>query len=616
MASTINLTNVEVLDYSHSLNLVGVYQFGRTVNLSLSAFIIPSKIGTEEEGFQSITQVEENHLTEILDNGWADIITLGSGSGQEEIQNVKILSYSFPTDVTNNHINLLRVNMTLEFSESFDNRDSFTSLPGGDSEIYQNLQMFDFADYFQSLSESYSFSLSDNNDFSFQQGLNFELKQIDSSNADLVQKAKDIASAVFLNNPPKLGYLDSRYDDFMRTIKTRGRFSESYDSINNSYSFTRSVNTKNSAYKDDQKNEKWSSELNYAIQRDQSGVITITENATIKGRIGLGETESAEDLYSNAYDGFTVLHTGSHARCQKLMETMIQDKPDWIEGSESWNLSDDLKTKFVSFGKNLDRASGTITYSIVYTNNPNMHEEAIFDYTLSSSKDQEGYIQITESGNIKPYDKNKNSEFSARLLYDRFTSPNDVLSRVRTLHDSVKDPDATNLENPRNLISSNVSFPAYGLNISYTLVYSDDKSLKDGTYLRKLRKTDSFNAPTKMRSRVTAPNIKETNYDSDQTSVGKKSLTFDCVFKRNPNSNLINKAHTDYLKAASLSVFQDIKTEVELSAFVNAKQNVSNQLSFFLESMAYNFNSRYELNSSAEMSFIDRRGVAAEILEY
>ena len=154
------------------------------------------------------------------------------------------------------------------------------------------------------------------------------------------------------------------------------------------------------------------------------------------------------------------------------------------------------------------------------------------------------------------------------------------------------------------------------MRISYNFVYSDDKSLKNETYVRKLKKTDSYNAPTKITSNVTAPNIKETNYDSNQTSLGKKSLNFDCVFKRNPNSNLINKAHTDYLKTSSASVFSSIKTEIEKSAFVNGKQNVSNQLSFFLESMGYNFDSQYNFNSSAEMAFVDRRGVAAEILEY
>jgi len=624
MASTINLTNTEVLDYSHTLNMVGMYQFGRTVNLSLTAFIMPvsSPSPTEvfsgfdsndREKFASIDTQQNSFIEEILDNGWADSITLGSGSNKETINNVKILSYSFPTDTSNNKINLLRVNIVLEYTESFDNTPSLTE---ADADIYTNLQAFDYAQYFESFSENYNFSLSESGEFSFQQNVNFVLEQNSSTSVDLVQQAKNLVNSVFLSNPPKLGYLDSRYDNFIQTIKTRGRFSESYDSISNSYSFSRSVNTRSGAHKADQKNENWSAGLDYTIQRDESGIITITENANIQGRLGLESSETDEDLYSNAYAGFTVLHSGSYDRCQALMENMIKDKPDWVQGSESWNLADDLKVKFISFGKNLNRVAGTISYNIVYTNNPRMHEEAIFDYTLSSSKDQEGYVQITESGNISPYGESKNSGFNAKVLYDRFTSSSDVLSRVKVLHESIKDPDAVILENPKNLISSSVSFPAYGLSISYSFVYSDDKSLRDETYVRKLKKNDSFNSPTKITSSVIAPNIKETNYDSNQTSLGKKSLSFECVFKRNPNSNLINKAHTDYLKTSSDSVFNSIKQEVERSAFVNAKQNVSNQLSFFLESMSYNFDSNYQFNSSAEMSFVDRRGVAAEIMEY
>lgn len=613
MASTINLINTEVLDYSHTLNLVGMYQFGRTINLSVTAFILPTDQETDADKFSSVDTQQKSHIEEILSDGFADSITLGSGPKAETINNVKILSYSFPADQANNKIDIFRVNMTLEYTETFDNK---SSLEAADAEIYGNLQAFNYAQYFESFTEAYSFSLSEAGDFSFQQNVNFVLEQTSSVPTDLVQQAKNLVRDVFLSNPPKLGYLDDRYDNFIQSIKARGRFSESYDSITNTYSFSRSVNTRSGAHKSEQKNEKWSADLSYSVQRDASGIITITENATIQGRIGLDTSESVEDLYSNAYSGFTTLQSSSYDRCQDLMKTMIKDKPDWVEGSESWNLSDDLKTKFVSFGKTLNRIAGVINYNIVYTNNPRMHEEAIFDYTLSSSRDQEGYIQVTENGNITPYDESKNSDFNAKTLYDRFTSSTDVLSRIRPLHDSIKSNDATDLQYPRNLISSSVSFPAYGMQISYTFQYSDDKSLRDETYVRKLKKTDNYNAPVKIRSSVIAPNIKQTNYDSNQTSLGKKSLSFDCVFKRNPSSNLLNKAHTDYLKTSSASVFESIKTEVQKSAFVNGRQNVSNQLSFFLESMSYNFDSQYQFSSSADISFVDRRGVAAEILEY
>jgi hypothetical protein len=619
MANGINLINTEVLDYSHTLNLAGTYQFGRIVNLSLTAFILPE--GTkalDKEKFSSIDAEEKKHIQEILDNGWADEITLGGENNKETIQNVKILSYAFPTDVSNDKITSLRVNMTLQYVENFDNTNFLSNT---DSDIYsqESLSAFktSFVEFLQSFSENYSFSLSDANEFSFQQNINFELIQTQSTSEDLVQKAKNLVNNIFFNQPPKLGYLDSRYDNFMQAIKARGRFSESYDSITNSYSFSRSVNTKSSAYKENQKSEKWSSDSNHSIQRDQNGIISITETGTVQGRIGLNkDSESVEDLYSNAYAGFLIVKDESYNRCQDLMEKLIKDSPDWLEGSEAWNLSDDLKTKPLSIGRSLNRTAGTIGYTIVYTNNPNMEEEGIFNYSLSSTKDEQGYVQVTESGSIQPYDENKNSNFNPKVLYDRFTSGDDVLSRVRELHNSIKDPDAVILQNPTNLISSNVSFPAYGISLTYNFVYSDDKSLRNETYIRKLKKSDSFNAPTKMTANVVAPNIKETNYDSNQTSLGKKSINFECVFKRNPNSNLINKAHTDYLKTSSASILNSIKSEVQKSSFVKGKQNVENQLSFFLDSLSYNFNSSYNFSSSAEISFVDRRGVTAETLEY
>ncbi|HBY68125.1 MAG TPA: hypothetical protein DEG69_10415 [Flavobacteriaceae bacterium] len=116
MANGINLINTEVLDYSHTLNLAGTYQFGRIVNLSLTAFILPEgSKALDKEKFSSIDAEEKKHVQEILDNGWADEITLGGENNKETIQNVKILSYAFPTDVGNDKITSLRVNMTLQY---------------------------------------------------------------------------------------------------------------------------------------------------------------------------------------------------------------------------------------------------------------------------------------------------------------------------------------------------------------------------------------------------------------------------------------------------------------------------------------------------------------------
>lgn len=356
MASTLNLTNVEVLDYSHELAYIGQFQYGRSVNLTLTAFMLPTDTSSESAKFSSISSTEDAHIQEILDNGFADSITLGQGQNQETINNVKVFSYSFPTDNKNNKINLHRVSMVLQYTETFNNKQSLVDT---DSEVYQNLQALSHLDFIQSLTENFTFSLSETGQFSFQQNVNLEMTRKTSGDpVDLSQQAKNLIKDVFLSDPPKLGYLDSRYDGFMQTIKTRGNFSESYDSIRNIYAFSRSVQTMSGAYKDEQKSANWSADLNYSIQRNQNGIITITENANIKGRTNLGENDGPEDLYSNAYSGFESLKSGAYDRCQALMSSMIKDKPDWIEGSESWNLSDDLKKKFVSFGKNLNRVGG------------------------------------------------------------------------------------------------------------------------------------------------------------------------------------------------------------------------------------------------------------------
>ena len=636
MASTINLINVEVLDYSQTAKLVdgGMYQFGRTVNMTLTAFMLPvgSSTSTENtvaEKFKEIDDLQKDHLAEILDNGFADEITLGSGSSTETIENVKILSYEFPTEAgLNNKINLLKVDMTLEFREAMDNRDQLT-----DEDVYKNLESLstDYAEYFEGFSESFSFSLSDNWEYSFSQNINFALSQKTSVPTDLVQKAKLMIQSLFLVDPPKLGYLDARYNNFIQTIKQRGRLNESYDSITNSYSFSRAVNTKSGAYKSELRGDNWSAGLSYAVSLDQNGSATVTETANIKSFLSAASVETAESLYKHAYDGFVEVKESAHSRCQSIFKDFVQNSDvEWLSNDLEWTLEDDLKTNYVSFGRSIDRTNGTIGYTMAFTNNPRMHEEAIFEYTISASKDQEKITKVTESGTIKPYDENQNKDFDPKTLFDKFTASNDVLTRVTPLWNSLKDgkvsqelnggfilvDDAYELRYPRNLVSSTLSLPAYGVTISYTFVYSDNKTLRDETYLRQIKKDESYQLPTIHRESVIAPNIKQTNYDANQTKQGSKSVSFNCVFKRNPLSNKINKAHTDYLKAASDDIFTRIKQETEKSAFVKGRQVVKNELAWYLQNISYNFDSEYRFSSSSSIGFVDKRGVTARALEY
>jgi len=621
MASTIKLINTELLDYSHTVNLLdgGMYQFGRTVSLGVTAFIVPLSTASTTEKFKSIDTQEKAHLQEILDNGFADSIVF-INEATETINNVKILSYDFPKSVTDNQINLERINLTLEFYEAFDNRSKLTD---ADAEIYSSIDTLQttYTRYFSAFSENYSFSIGQNYEYSFNQNVSFTLRKDSAVSPDMVSKAKNLINTAFLNDPPKIGYVDSRYANFIQIIKTRGRFNETYDSLNNTYSFTRTVSAKSGLYKAEQRGSKWSADLTYSMSND-GGVMTVSESGSIKGRLQLGEGESSEDLYSNAYEGFVALKGKAYDRCQKLFEDFVKIKPDWLEGSQSWDAADDLKKKFVSLGRNLNRVGGTINYTISFTNNPRMHEEAIFEYTLNAAKDPSDIISVTESGSITPYDENKNAEFNPKFLYDKFTSHVDVLARIKPLHTSLfrgTMGDAATLptiEYPKNLVSSEVSFPAYGPQISYSFVYSDDPTFKNETYIRRLSKSEEYSSPIRMYHRLIAPSIKETNFDGNQTAEGSKSISMQCVLKRYPASNIIDENYVNYLKTASGSVFNSLKRETEKRAFVMGRQVVKDQLSFFLQNMNYSLDSNWSFSFSANLGFIDRRGVSAEALEY
>ena len=632
MASDIKLTNAEVLGYSQTSNFIGgggVYQFGRTISLDITAFIDPSStfasgnFPNEGQKFKRTDELQGDHIEELLATGFVDRIEIGA----EVINDVKIISYTFPTSqgALDNKINLLRVNMSLEYYEVFDNR---SSLKSADGEIYDNTNFLDnqYTKHFDSFTENFSFSISDTYEFSYTHNVSLSLKPSSSSSVDLVQKAKDIVNLAFLEKAPKLGNLDSRYKDFIRDVLERGEFNESYDSINNSYSFSRQSALKSGAYKSSQKKKKWSSTLTYDISSDEAGAITITESGAVQARLGTHET--SEYLYKNAYDGFEEL-TGkvsvARSRCQTLLQKFVKDNPLWLQGDEEWSTSDDLTDQYVSFGRTIDRIAGIINYTLVFTTNPRMHNDAIFEYTIEASKDEGNMTQVTENGTITPYHTNKNELFSknsgsvAKQTYDKLVTTAKVLDRVKPLYDSIKDEsrEGYNLSNPKNLISRNVSFSGYGVQITYSFVFNDNKNLRNSTYIRTFDKSDSYKMPVINRQSFVAPNQKTTNFDANQSSLGTKDISINCGMKRNPATNIINNQdHANYLKTAADSIFSSLNEETEKSAFIRADQSKGANYNFFLNQLTYSLNEGYSFTYNASLSFVDKRGVTPDGLKY
>ena len=279
----------------------------------------------------------------------------------------------------------------------------------------------------------------------------------------------------------------------------------------------------------------------------------------------------------------------------------------------------------MSFGRSVNRMAGTINYTVVFTTDPKLHNDAIFDYTITASKNENNITSISESGNISPYFTNKNKDFSsssdskAISLYKSLASSSKVLERIKPIYDSVKDSSRASfsLSHSKNLISKNVSFDSYGVQLKYNFNYEDDKNLRDSTYIRKIEKDENYEMPVINRQAFIAPNEKITNYDALQSSEGTKSVGINCIVKRDPARNIINATeHADYIKAASDSVFNTLNQETEKSAFVLSDQGKAGSFNFYLKDLSYDINDSYDLSYSASLGFIDKRGVVADRLKY
>ena len=207
----------------------------------------------------------------------------------------------------------------------------------------------------------------------------------------------------------------------------------------------------------------------------------------------------------------------------------------------------------------------------------------------------------------------------AKRTFDKMVTPAKVLERIKPIYDSTKDSSRSSysLSSPKHLVSKSISLDSYGVEINYSFTFQDDKSLRNSTYLRRMEKDDSYEMPVINRQAFFIPNQKTTNFDANQSTLGKKNVNISCVAKRDPEGNTINTpAHAAYFKAASDSITSTLKEELENSAFVNAEQSKHNEYNFFLEDANFSFSSGYDLNYSASLGFVDKRGVVASELKY
>ena len=535
--------NVKILGVSVASKFIGgdVFCLSTTQTLDIEGFIkVPDEtwdgVTQTDENFENIQLIINSMKTEFLEgNGFQEEIKLNGqpmGTG-------RVLSLNFPASnqTTENSIAFGKYIATIEIytkASSLDSQDGFAD----DPDIYDRAsinKIHEHALNIEEFSESFTFNLTEDDAYNYSQEISINLRKALSGDAEQnfgATVAQAIVSAILKQEEhlnAKLGYIDDRYKEYIQKIKGTAYFSENYNSVRGEYTFSRNLSILPTYSEGDY----YSAKITHAIAMNNFGIFNIVESGEVKGMKG----HSTDSRYAKAKDGADALILSASGRCEsaydKYRGSFLGDQGYGTEVSMPAFLSPTISSnKPIRTSKRFNPLAGTVSYDIEFTNDPKVLDGFIHEYTIEASKDSANVTTVVQRGTIIPYQE-KNRDFDAYIKEtknDFATSMiptlnakidfNAIKGEINNFYQQVMDDDNVSLSEYQ-MTNSSVSYPKWGINISYSKTFSDDEAILNPAVnngIKRLSLKYSNGAPVRLKSAHLIPNVKENIYDADQIS--------------------------------------------------------------------------------------------------
>lgn len=416
-----DFSNATILSVSRKSEFWGeTTRYKSTLDLSIEGLLLNL---TNSEGVDGIIQ----QLKSLVDSAtnWQEIVINGVSFGNGIINSV---NFSEGNDVRQKKYTI---------AISIPIQGDLSTVFSGD---YTGLQ-YENAQYIEGFSESSSYDRSIQKE-NYTQSITFSIKGPYSLNA--VNAAKSLATNFF------------QYNDLLNTIGNkysnstifRKFYNESYDQINNRFTFSRNYETSLNS------NGQYSSFFSHSLSFDNAGIASIKEKADY-----IGHTSTPFDtVVSQAKTDLA----SSYTRCNQIFSI-------YFDADNATLLSNPITKSWVSVP-----LEGKITYEVQYTNSNRVTDFGCFwSYQINVDKSLGGNYIITESGEIVGFghiiDLKYNNALSA---WDTIQSE----SRIQQYY-----PGARSL----NKVTETLTLQKVQGKIVYSEKYSDSDSISSSTDIRK-----------------------------------------------------------------------------------------------------------------------------------
>lgn len=470
MTGLITFDRVELLGYDHRFNF-----WGNAKNYSdLQTFSIRGRL-TGDSSAESIANIWR---------GMSGMIALTrSGASEIRVNNVNLgvgfvrsLSFSESTDVVRKEYTA-----TIEIP-----RVAGSSLYAGTGIIYGTGVYFqsageNFINFFSSQTGKYikDFSFSQSSDivaqgkYSYNKNCSFS---IDSGiygefSVSPTTYAKQLMLAVGRSYGQEY-VISPEYPNFYVNGSGLSYTNQTFDPINNSYSYSQKFD--------------FQSGLNYLWEYSHSlNLENALVNVDERGKITSSQISGTK--IQAALTAWQSIETGIYGRVSSLFTGYT----GFLNYTGVCGLYNQPQSSSVS----KDACRGTIDYSQSYSNSPFLRTGYQYSYTDEINLDGDGYVTISENGNLKAFGNARPSGFAV-VNSGYVANLPEIQSRISGLYSSYTGFFySCNLANTMNSVSSQETYKEYDAEINYTWEYSSNPKYLGDSVVRKYDTSYSISQP-------------------------------------------------------------------------------------------------------------------------
>ena len=521
--------------------------------------------------------------------------------------NVKVFNtqntYQFPSD----SLRASRFSVTVEIKLPYANLSGdFAELTGN---YYKGLDSTFFSGYGKYLldfKEDFTFATNANGNREFGHDVSFGLQTGwagDNSQSGRKSFAQQIVGGIFSQDKNTTFGIDTMVGNVLYVGDSgvfRNYYSESYDLMKNSYSFSRKreqlpFDSTNSIYN-----------LNYSINLNTDGTVDVSEKASTVGKIN----------FLSARTDFDNFYAGSYNRCNSMFTKfynstiMLQDAQYSTNGINTVSGLINSPLKLTRF---YDTKSLQLNYDVTYTNNPNYSGPGTMQSeTLEFNIDKYNKVEASHSFDF----------ISNRITGSAATFSTLINSAISSTGPTVSGYYSSNFSNisgvfPKiNLIKSAASYPniktkamakfEYSTNPAYFVTYNGvvfkvlDYDIEKKSPPDIIREYKIVNRPTK-KSVMTYEYQSERGVLSVNVkgSIGKQNNQF------YPNTTGTFSPLNDDSNGNSLQLYQYLNALYQYAGQLFLAQFGSPTVAFnwFISDSSYSFNSEGELNVKIDYNY-------------